>query len=201
MKNDAKPGWHSRGYLPHFDANTLVQHVIFRTRGALPDHLVHPRPDELLIDRVKRIDAALDDSREGQIFASPKNANIMQEVLKFFDGRRYDLQAWCIMPNHVHVVLVVRHDILLGEIVRSWKRSVTWQINREQHSVGSIFAKDYYDRYVRNLKHGETIIHYVEANPIKAGLCSNPDDWLWSSAFARAQGWKPCQDHLPLFLS
>ena len=52
----------------------------------------------------------------------------MQDALWFFDGARYDLQAWCVMPNHVHVILVVHKDFLLGEIVRSWKRSVTWKI-------------------------------------------------------------------------
>jgi putative transposase len=201
MSQIEKPGWHTRGYLPHFDANTLVQHVVFRTLGALPARVLENLARPKQPTDCAAIDAALDHSRDGAIFSDPTNADVMQAALRYFDGDRYDLQAWCVMPNHVHVVLVTDPNILLGSIVKSWKRSVAWSLNKALGTKGSVFALDYFDRYIRNLRQADTAIHYVEINPVKAGLCSRASDWPWSSAFQRAQGWRPRQDRLPLFLS
>jgi putative transposase len=200
MQQVEKPGWHERGYLPHFDANTLLQHIVFRTAGSLPKHVVDQAASASPEFKRGLMDQALDFSSEGFLFDDPVFADIMQNALRFFDGDRYDLQAWCIMPNHVHVVLVTDHDVLLGEIVRSWKRFVTRQINIARGRAGDVFAKDYFDRFIRNLQQAETAIHYVEANPVRAGLFQQASDYPWSSAYFRARGWKPRHDRLPLFI-
>jgi putative transposase len=200
MQIQQKPGWHERGYLPHFDANTLLQHIVFRTAGSLPQHLIeraNSAPAEL---RRSLMDDALDTSQRGCVFSDPICADIMQSALRFFDGDKYDLQAWCVMPNHVHVLLVTDPHVLMGRIVKSWKHSVAWRINKMHGTERPIFAKDYFDRFVRNLKQAETAIHYVEANPVKAKLVSEACAWQWSSASFRAQGWMPRHDRLPLFL-
>jgi putative transposase len=201
MEQAEKPGWHTRGYLPHFDANTLLQHVVFRTFGSLPPHLVSSLA---LLDpaaKASALDLALDGSKHDLIFKNPIFADIMQEALRYFDGERYDLQAWCVMPNHVHVVLVTDPNILLGSIIKSWKHAVARRINQSRGAQGSVFALDYFDRFVRNLRQAETAIHYVEVNPVKAGLCQVAADWPWSSAHFRARGWTPRHDRLPVFLS
>jgi putative transposase len=195
-----KPGWHARGYHPHFDANTLLQHVVFRTAGSLPNYVMEQT--SAAVPQLKRglIDDALDRSSLGKTFSEPKFAEIMQSALRFFDGDRYDLQAWCVMPNHIHVVLVTSPDVLLGRIVKSWKYKVALDVNRLKNKNGPVFAKDYFDRFIRNVRQAETAIHYVEANPVKAHLCDAASDWPWSSAFFRAQGWVPRHDRLPVFL-
>lgn len=200
MKDKVKPGWHQRGYIPHFDASSLVQHVVFRTAGSLPKHVLESANLVSSSFRPRMIDEALDQSASGNIFGQPDCAQIMQDALRFFDGDRYDLQAWCVMPNHVHVVLVTSPDVLLGSIIKSWKYKVALEINRLNNTTGPIFAKDYFDRFVRNLKQAETAIYYVEANPVKAGLCTMAIEWPWSSAFFRVQGWLPHHGRLPVFL-
>jgi putative transposase len=201
MSKTEKPGWHNRGYLPHYDANTLVQHVVFRTLGSLPSYVLERLAPPNVAATSAALELALDQSCYDPIFSVPANADIMQAALRYFDGDRYDLQAWCIMPNHVHVVFVTNPDMLLGNIVKSWKRSVAWSINKARGQTGSVFAFDYFDRYMRNLRQAETAIHYVEVNPVKAGLCQNAADWPWSSAHHRAHGWRPKHNRLPLFLS
>jgi putative transposase len=201
MSKIEKPGWHTRGYLPHYDQNTLLQHVVFRTFGSLPKHASKSLESQDHLKNCAAIDLALDQSRDGAIFSNTANAIIMQDALRYFDGDRYDLQAWCVMPNHVHVVIVTDHNVLLGSIIKSWKHSVAWSINKANGTNGSVFALDYFDRYIRNLRQAETAIHYVEVNPVKAGLCFNAADWPWSSAYHRANGWQPRRDRLPLFLS
>jgi putative transposase len=195
-----KPGWHERGYLPHLDANPLSQHIVFRTVSSLPRQIVDQAasaPPEL-----KRglMDQALDCSSEGYLFDDPAYADIMQNAVRFFDGDRYDLQAWCIMPNHVHVVLVTDPDVFLGAVIRSWKYHVALEINKVRGSTGRVFAPDYFDRFVRNLKQAEKAIHYVEANPVKAGIVKVASDYPWSSAHFRANSWSPRHNRLPLFI-
>jgi putative transposase len=200
MEAPQKPGWHDRGYLPHFDANTLLQHVVFRTVGALPKHVVEQA--KLAPQGLQRslIDDALDNSQDGSVFSDHDCADIMQKALRHFDGDRYDLQAWCVMPNHVHVVLVTDPQVLLGRIVKSWKHAVAWRINKLQGTERPIFAKDYFDRFVRNLKQADSAIGYVEANPVKTGLVEDAASYRWSSAYFRMQGWLPRHDRLLLFL-
>lgn len=76
-------GWTSRGYLPHCDAATLHQHIVFR---------LHDSGNDL---------AALRGSR---ILDLPNIAAIVESALLHFDGERYRLIAWCVMPNHVHLL-------------------------------------------------------------------------------------------------
>lgn len=197
----AKPGWHIRVYLPHYDANTLVPHVVFRTFGSLPKQVLADLHSAEAATKLANIDFALDQSKDDAVFSVPAYANIMQNALRYFDGDRYDLQAWCVMPNHVHVVLVTHPEHLLGNIVKSWKHSAAWSINKARGTSGGVFALDYFDRYMRNLRQAEATIHYVEANPVRAGLCADCADWPWSSAFHRGRGWQPSHDRLPLFLS
>ncbi|WP_198146030.1 hypothetical protein [Desulfonatronovibrio magnus] len=47
----------------------------------------------------------------------------------------------------------------------------------------NFWMRDYWDRYIRNEEHFHAAINYIHQNPVKAGLCGNPQDWRWSSAF------------------
>jgi putative transposase len=200
MKQDQKPGWHSRGYLPHFDANTLVQHVVFRTTDSLllSEIEMSRRFDATTARRL--LDVQMDRNGLGNVFGKPEIAKIMQDGLLHFDGERYDLQAWCIMPNHIHALLVTEPACLLGQIVKTWKSQATRTINAECDTNGSVFARDYFDRYMRTSRQVSATIGYIEQNPVKAGLCLDADQWLWSSAAARKNGWRPRLDRMPLFI-
>jgi putative transposase len=84
----------------------------------------------------------------------------------------------------------------LGDIVRTWKIQATKQLGG-----GQIFAKDYFDRFIRNSKHMATTLAYIENNPVKAGLCREAEEWPWSSASKKTNGWSPKTANCPLFLS
>lgn len=193
-------GWHSRGYLPHYDANGIVQHVVLRTRDSLPSAFygsisrLDPR------EKRKLIDEALDASTTGKVFEDARCSNVLERQLMHFDGDRYDLLAWCIMPNHVHVVCCCLGETSLGQIVRTWKVQTTVAINHLLGRRGPIFAPDYFDRFMRNGQQTERVIGYVENNPVAAGFCQEPADWPHSSARHRASGWYPKTENLPLSL-
>jgi putative transposase len=193
-------GWHNRGYIPHFDGAGLVQHIVLRTANSLPSEMLKLVATEDIDKRRSRIDRALDQSQTGKIFNDVACANVMVHGLRHFCGTRYDLLAWCVMPNHIHIVVLIYPDHNLGQVVRSWKTFVTSEINRLQKSSGPIFAKDYFDRFMRDGIQTERAIAYVENNPVAAGLCIEPQNWAWSSAFERAKGWEPNVENLPLWL-
>ena len=195
-----KPGWHARGYHPHYEANTLVQHVVFRTFGSITPAILAKANTLSANEKSKLLDIWLDRGSQGRVFSDPDCAVIMENCLRYFDGDRYDLQAWCVMPTHVHVFLVTDSAVRIGQCVHSWKQAATRTLKQHLGQSGPFFAKDYFDRYCRTLKQSEATIGYIEANPVKAGLCADASGWPWSSAFARANGWSSRHDRLPLFL-
>jgi putative transposase len=191
-------GWHSRGYLPHFDADGVVQHVVLNTKAALPPKFLNSLSDLDFLEKFEKIEAALDCAASGNIFEDGECAAAVEREVIFFDGDRYDLLAWCIMPNHLHVVLCCLGGAPLGQIVRSWKVHSTIAINRLLGTQGPIFAKDYFDRFMRDGSQTETAIAYAENNPVAAGLCRHPPEWRYSSAWHKSNGWEPRTVNLPV---
>jgi REP element-mobilizing transposase RayT len=178
-------GWHSRGYLPHFDSSETVQFITFRLADSLPRHLIEALRAE--DDAVALLDRELDAGFGACWLRKPEIADMVQEALLHFDADRYRLLAWCIMPNHVHVVLEMLDHHSLSAIVKSWKSFTSRRANAHLGRAGSFWEADYFDRYMRNEKHLLQTIEYVEHNPVKAGLVDVPTAWRWSSAYeARA---------------
>ena len=103
-----------------------------------------------------------------------------------FDGERYQLIAWCIMPNHVHVL--IQPTIELGKVVQSWKSYTgRWALEHNAElGLGvpgkAFWMREYWDRFIRDERHYESVVEYIHNNPVKAGLCRSPAEWKWSSA-------------------
>jgi len=96
---------------------------------------------------------------------------------------RYELGAWVLIPNHVHIALRPLGDQDLASTVQSIKGSSAHAANRLLNRSGSRFwARDYFDRRIRDRDHEGPVIWYIENNPVKAGLCGSVQDWRWSSA-------------------
>lgn len=89
--------------------------------------------------------------------------------------------AWVVMPNHVHLVL--KPKAKLSEIMR-WLKTAT--ATRAKRLLGRTQApfwqREYFDRWIRSDKELASVMAYVEANPVTAGLAACPQDWPWSSA-------------------
>ena len=179
-------GWHSRGYLPHFDSPETIQFVTFRLADSLPKAVVKTlRAQD---SAVRLLDAELDNGLGECHLRKPAVASLVQDALLFFDKDRYRLLAWCLMPNHVHVVIEIPGQSSLGNIVKSWKSFTARRINPRLGRTGAFWHADYFDRYMRNEEDLERTIGYVEQNPVKAGLAIEPNDWPWSSARWRMSG-------------
>jgi putative transposase len=189
--------WHSRGYLPHYDNSDVYQSLTFRLADSLSQKVLRVLEedlstlgeDDLDIKRRKLIDQYLDVGYGCCALNNQHMAKVMKESLIRFDNERYQLIAWCIMPNHVHVL--IKPKVSLTKIIQSW-RSYTgkWAFqNNEEFDLGlaldakRFWMRDYWDRYIRSEKHYYTAIDYIHQNPVKAGLCQEAKKWKWSSAY------------------
>ncbi|MBS0527713.1 MAG: transposase [Proteobacteria bacterium] len=176
-------GWHSRGYLPHFDSPETVQFVTFRLADSLPRSVLEGlKPQQ---DKTLRFDTELDHGLGACWLRRPEIASLVQDALLHFDGERYHLLAWCLMPNHVHVVVEMLPDHSLSEVLRSWKSFTDRRANERLRRTGPFWHADYFDRFMRNEDHLSRTIGYVEDNPVKAGLVDSAGKWPWSSASRR----------------
>ncbi len=195
----AKPHleWTSRGYLPHFDHPGLVQFITFRLDDSVPRETVLRWKEELdLQSRSASSDsdsaraaelreriAKYEDAGHGACFLrQPVIAALVENALLHFDGGRYHLLAWCVMPNHVHVLAEMKEGVPLSDIIHSWKSFTAKKANQLLRRTGDFWMREYHDRYIRNSRHLEETRSYIEENPVKAGLAKSPQDWPWSSA-------------------
>jgi len=122
-----------------------------------------------------KIDAFLDAGRGRAYLKSPDVARATRDTLLHFDGARYQLSAWCLMPNHVHVVFRPLQGYALASIVHTWKSYSAHEANRILKRSGSFWQREYYDHLVRNEEDFLRIVRYVIENPKKANLAS----WPW----------------------
>ena len=111
---------------------------------------------------------------------------MVQENLLHFDGVKYKLHAWVVMPNHVHYLATPKAGFELAEIVHSCKSYTAHEANKILERSGRCWFPEPFDRYIRNGEHFVNTIKYIENNPVKAGLCAKPSDWRFSNAHVRA---------------
>jgi REP element-mobilizing transposase RayT len=187
--------WYSRGYLPHRDAPRLIQSVTYRLSDSLPqeklkllsDELARLPKDRIEIERRKRIEAWLDAGLGCCALAHAEVAQFVQKSFLHFHGERYHLHAWCVMPNHVHVLVEPLMDIAV--LVQGWKSfTARWILSQNLRldlhipKSNQLWMREYWDRYIRDAEHYQKVVDYIHQNPVSAGLCRAPEAWPWSSA-------------------
>ena len=190
-----EPRWHSRGYLPHFEGGAVPQTLTFRLYDSLPatlratwaSELAHLPEAERRSQKRRRIETALDSGYGACLLANPDVARLTVDALKHFDGERYHLHVWCVMPNHVHVLVTPLGRHTLSSIVHSWKSHTANRANKRLGRRGAVWMQEYFDRAVRDERHFIAAVEYIENNPVQAGLCEQATDWEWSSAGDRTQ--------------
>ncbi|MDE2817311.1 MAG: transposase [Chloroflexota bacterium] len=186
-------GWHFRGYLPHFDGGAIPQMVTFRLAGTLPSTVLARWNQELnyLGETQKksalrrRLEAYLDQETKDTPLRNPQLAAMVEDALLYFANTRYHLHAWVVMPTHVHVLFAPLAGHAVSTIIHSWKSFTAHQAVKRFGCSAPFWSQDYFDRFIRNERHFTAAIAYIEANPVKAGLCQRNVDWRFSSAYAR----------------
>lgn len=186
----------NRGRLPHWEKEEGLYFITFHLGDSLPLHAVrgiverqrilaaakrcgaHLLPaQELIVAKfsLRKIEEYFDRGCGECALKQPKIADAMATALRFWHGKKYRLVAWCIMPNHVHVICRLFPGERLAEVVKSWKVYSAREANRILGRSGSLWQREYYDRLIRREGEFDRAVQYVLSNPERAGL----KNWTW----------------------
>ena len=92
------------------------------------------------------------------------------------------------MPNRVHLTLWPMSNFTLSEILKGRKQFIAKEANRILGKTGQPFWQtESFDHWIRDDKEKARIRHYIRASPVKAGLCSRPEQWRWNRAWPGAE--------------
>jgi len=199
MPHTPKPpkGWYTRGYLPHFDAGEhKTQFITIRLFDSLPQSVLARIREELKLrdpEHISRETFRLAenylDQGIGECFLKQRNiATIVKDTLLKHHLVRYRLDAWVIMPNHVHILLRALEGFRLEDIMHAIKSYTALHANRALGRQGQFWMREAFDRYIRDAEHYGRTFRYIENNPVKAKLCESPESWEFSSAYGRVRG-------------
>jgi len=118
-------------------------------------------------------------------FSKKEIAKLVGRSIRYRDSKVYNLYAYCIMPNHVH--LVFRHLIKdehqetpVTYIMRDFKRYTGRKCNELLNRTGAFWQPESYDRVIRDQEELENTIRYTLNNPVKAGFVDRWEDWDYS---------------------
>ncbi len=176
-----------------------VQQLIADREQAL--RLLHEKKADNLTEEVykeqkryfARIDRMLDACQHGPDWLSrPAVAELVANRIKAADGKAYELIAYCIMSNHVHLVADTANQLdelqakeavttknyqQLYKTLGLIKGGSSFSANKLLNRTGAFWQSESYDHYVRNWAELQRIVDYVVQNPVKAGLVADWQDW------------------------
>lgn len=185
--------------LPHWEATEATYFVTFRIADSLPREVLQQiefqRKDipataaqmqraltgeerrRLAQQHSRMLERYLDAGAGRCWLSSAVVAGAVADSLRKFDGTRYRLFAWCVMPNHVHVVFQTIAGNALSGILHSWKSFTAKKANQILKRSGTFWQHEYYDLLIRDQAEFARAVVYVAENPQKAGL--KEWDWVW----------------------
>jgi len=190
----------NRGRLPHWEKEEGLYFITFHLADSLPHSVLAKiaerhqilstakQSDANLLPEQKallaaychaRIEEYFDRGAGSCPFLDMRIAGAMAAALRFREGQHYRLFAWCVMPNHVHVVVRLFPGQELARIVKTWKNFSAKAANQVLGRKGRFWQREYYDRLIRNGDELDRAIRYVVENSTKAGLRNWT--WVWSA--------------------
>src|SRR3954469_23590409 len=123
-------------------------------------------------------------NRRQPVFLCASDYSLYLELLRFWCRKAGTaIWAWCLMPNHVHLVLVPANEDGLRAALAPLHRRYSWEINRREDWRGHLW-QDRFGSFPMGEGHVYACLRYVELNPQRARLVARPEQWAWSSARA-----------------
>ncbi len=203
------------GNLPHWRQEGATYFVTFRTADSLPkaklDHWLAERADWLTQNPEphspaqkrdywmrfpERIQHWLDAGHGECLLARPEVRQLVVNALNHFDGDRYQIREWVLMPNHVHVVVTPLGANELSEILHSWKSFTSKAINKRLGRTGTFWQKESFDHIVRSPDSLERIETYILANPEGLAVGTFTLSTALQTRRDAASAWEPTEEQV-----
>ncbi len=117
-----------------------------------------------------------------RIFRHDDDFKVYINLIKRYK-RKYGflLYAYCLMPNHVHLVIKPSQSKLISKIMQGITLSYTLWFNYKYKIVGRLWQSRYKSMIIQQDQYFSDCLYYVEANPVRAKLTNTPIDYEWSS--------------------
>ena len=171
--------------LPHIDMLGYYQFVTFRTYDSVDDFLKKLSSENIQTNKKQyKIDTYLDSSNKGCYL----NGNVLEYLREFFldkDKILYELIAFCIMPNHIHILF--KQNMELKKIMKSLKGASSNTINKLLEKKGKFWESGYYDKVIRDEKQFIATYEYIKNNPLKAGLSEDRFYGIYEQSWTKVQ--------------
>jgi REP element-mobilizing transposase RayT len=193
----------TRGYLPHVHVSEGIYFVTFRLADSLPSSLLFEWKEELLRKQRGTSDdqylKVLDHEYQAKIqdyldksyghcwLKIPEIASVVDGAIRYFNNQRYQLFAWTIMPNHVHVLFRLCGSFTVSSIMHSWKSFTARKANQLLGRKGEFWQREYFDRVMTSSRQMEFTLRYILNNPVKAGFCKEVSEWRWTGCSEEMQ--------------
>ena len=149
-----------------------IQFVTIRTQDSLDNYILKINNNKSLTTKKREyeIDKYLDNSSNGA-YLFDGNIQILKDIIFSRDKIMYDLHAFSIMPNHLHIIFKQIDEV--QDIIKYIKGNSARKLNNNIGKKGKFWASNYFDKLIRDEKHYQIAFNYVMNNPIKANL----EDW------------------------
>jgi REP element-mobilizing transposase RayT len=170
--------------LPHLYPEGRWLFLTWHLRGALRPSQFPPPHRDLSGETFVLLDRVLDAARTGPLFLRQDAiASLVANSLDYgVELGHYELASYVIMANHVHTLLLPKVEV--SKLMKSLKGFTAREANLLLGRTGIPFwQKESYDHWVRDEAEWSRIAHYIENNPVKAGLVPAAEHYRWSSAF------------------
>lgn len=197
-----------RRKLPHWRINGGTYFCTFRLRDSVPKSCFeslarlkrawrkrNPGPWSLELShdwerlRIRRIES-LPDRNEGVCFMRDRFwTDLLAEILMSHHGKTAQISSWAILPNHAHVCIRPFENFKLETILGQVKSKFAWMLNKSLRQKRKMWARETFDRIIRDCAHLQQVINFIGRNPEKAGLNHEAHWRRWLDPDWRALGW------------
>ena len=189
---------------PHFQSHDSIVFITWRLAGTLPAHVLDLfrklKATETELETIQDLKKVKDENARlfrlyqeydqelanwqtpGFSLNDEELASILTKAFHFSAGKKYELHAYCVMSNHVHLLIkaLKRENgdyYHIADLIRAIKRYTAYEINKLLGKGGQLWDDYYFDRIIRNERNYIAVVEYILNNPVAAGLVSRSEDW------------------------
>jgi putative transposase len=118
----------------------------------------------------------------GAIFLRQENwLFFLKRMRDFFHPEKVEVIAYCLMPNHYHLLVYLNDDDFGPKVMQPFMVSYTKAVNKQNKRVGPLFQGPFHAKLIKDDGHLLLLSQYIHLNPVRAKLVDKPEDWVYSS--------------------
>ncbi len=121
-------------------------------------------------------------NQKQNIFLEDSDYEKFLQILKHYKKKyHFRLNAYCLMPNHFHLIIEIRKTNELAKIMQGLTQTYTVWFNNKYNKTGHLWQGRFKSMLIQKDKYLIDCLKYIELNPIRANIVSSPEDYSWSS--------------------